>query len=317
LPKEAQVSFERPRIIRPPHEADNYFLPLTAGCSSSQCGFCNYYYGRRLQVRDLEEILAEIDALALFLDQGTVTPGMPETVYAIASQWNRKRLFLQDGDALVYPYSKLVRVLERINEKLPGLERISSFSTTQDLLKRSVDELKALRDLKLELIYLGVESGDDEILEYVSKGVTGRQTVEAGRKVKEAGIELATTVILGLGGQDKSEQHVLGTAKVLSDMDPDSCEALTLTIMPNVPLFEDQQAGRFRDITPMQSLAELRLMIEASNFSNCLFRSEHESNYLTVHGYLPREKERLLGELDYVLSRQDPALLRPEHLRGL
>lgn len=311
------MQFERPRIIRPPHEADNYFLPLTNGCSNSRCGFCNYFYGHTLQMRDLTEVKAEIDALALYRECGLPTAGMPPIMYTNADQWNGRRLFLQDGDALVYPYPKLKQALEYLNEKLPGIERVSSFATTQDILRRDVEELKALKDLKLGLVYLGVETGHDGILEAVSKGVTGEQTVEAGRKIKAAGVELAVTVILGLGGQDKSEEHVLATAKVLSDMDPDAAEALTLTLVPEVPMYDQMQRGEFSLITPMQSLEELRLMIANCEFTNCLFRSEHESNYLTVHGMLPKEKDRLLAELDYVLSRQDEALLRPEYLRGL
>ena len=213
------MPFERPDIIRPPHEDGSYYLPLTSGCSNSLCGFCNYFYGRRLKVRELVEVKQEINALAAFMEQGLRVPEMPQIVYAIADEWDGSRLFLQDGDALVYPYAQLIEVLEYLKLKLPGLERISTFATAQDILLRNVDELKALKDLKLGVIYMGVESGDDAILQSVDKAITSRQMIEAGRRVKAAGIELAVTVILGLGGREKSREHALATAKILSDLD--------------------------------------------------------------------------------------------------
>ena len=312
-----QKRFERPRIIRPPHEADSYFLPLTNGCSNGRCGFCNYYYGHRLQLRDLAEVKQEIDALALCMERGPAVAGIPDFVSAMADSWDGRKLFLQDGDALVYPYPRLLEALRYLSERLPGLERLSCFATTPDVLRLSIPELRALEEQKLRLVYLGVESGDDDILREVDKAVTAEQTIEAGRKIKAAGIELAVTVILGLGGQEDSERHALATASVLSEIDPDSAEALTLTLVPGVPMHESFLRGEFSPIPPMRSLEELRILVENSRFTDCLFRSEHESNYLTLHGRLPREKDRLLAELDYVLSRRDSSLLRPESLRGL
>jgi radical SAM superfamily enzyme YgiQ (UPF0313 family) len=308
--------FQRPDIFRPPSERESYFLPLTSGCSNNTCTFCGFY-GTRLKMREVGDAKREIDALAMFMHHRVCLPGIDDIVYVIASRWNGRRVFLQDGDATVYPYPKLVEVLEYMNEKFPNLERIGSYATPQDILRRSVDELKRLKELKLSIFYTGIESGDDEVLQKVGKGVNSAQLIEAGRKAKEAGITLSLTVILGLGGVEGSKKHVVETARVLSAIDPEYVGALTLTLVPGTPLWQDCQDGRFHPISPFESLEELKLMIENSSFTNCFFSSMHASNYLSVRGRLPQDKARMIKELERVLSERDPALLRPEFLRGL
>lgn len=310
------MRFTRPEIIRPPSEARSYFLPLTSGCSNNSCGFCNYY-GSKLQVRSLDEVKKEIDAIALFLKHGIRVPEIPYIVYAIANEWDGKRIFLQDGDALVFPYPELTEALKYLHQNFPDLERVGTYATTQDILRRSVDELKSLKDLKLDILYLGVESGVDEILHYIGKGVNSQQIIEAGKKVKAAGITLSVTVILGLGGIEKSQEHALATGKILTALDPEFAGALTLTLVPGTPIYEDYRQGKFSLITPMQSLQELKIIIENSNFTDCFFSSMHASNYLSLRGKLPQDKAKMLAQLDYVLSCQDPSLLRPEFMRGL
>jgi len=310
------MSFERPEIIRPPSEARCYFLPLTSGCSNNSCGFCNYY-GCKLKIRELNDIKKEIDALALFIQHGLRVPEMPYIVYAIANEWDGKRIFLQDGDALVFPHSQLKEVLEYLNQKFPELERISSYATAQDILRLSVDELKELKELKLGILYVGVESGDDEVLKYIGKGISSEKIIEAGKRIKAAGISLSVTVILGLGGLEKSLQHALATANILTDLDPDFAGALTLTLVPGTPMYEKCRKREFSLISPLQSLQELKIIIENSNFTNCFFSSMHASNYLSIRGILPQDKAKILSQLDYVLSRQDSSLLKPEFMRGL
>jgi len=314
--KEKKAAFQRPEIFRPPSEAHSYFLPLTRGCSNNTCTFCRYG-GASLQIRDLEEVKAEIDALDLYLREGLMDANVHPIVYALASQLNSKRVFLQDGDALVYPYAKLVEILRYLNEKFPWIERIAAYATPQDLLRRSIDELKTLKDLKLNIVYVGPESGDDEVLRRVNKGVTRAEIVEGCRKAKSAGIALSLTVLLGLGGVEGSERHARETAGILTEIDPEFAGALTLTPIPGTPLYEDIQAGRFEPISPFQSLTELRIIIENAQFTHCFFSSMHASNYLSVRGTLPDEKGRMLDQLDKVISTQDDSLLRPEFLRGL
>jgi len=232
-------------------------------------------------------------------------------------RWNGRKIFLQDGDALVYPYPKLLEALQYLNGKFPYLQRIASYATPQDILRRSVDELKALRDQKLGILYVGVESGDDEVLSHVQKGATHDQMVEAARKVKEAGILLSVTVILGLGGVKGSEKHVAETARILTEMDPDFAGALTLTLIPGTQLHNEMEQGRFELITPFQSLQELRTIVEKSSFTNCFFSSMHASNYFAIRGNMPEDKAKMLKQLDMIIARRDPALLRPEFMRGL
>jgi radical SAM superfamily enzyme YgiQ (UPF0313 family) len=310
------MPFERPDIIRPPSEAGSYFVPLTGGCSNNSCGFCNFY-ACPLQIRDVGEVKKEIDALSLYLQSGLRLPGIPDIVYYIARQWDGRRIFLQDGDALVYPYDQLKQVLEYLNLKFPRLERIAAYATPQDILRREVAHLKTLRDLKLGILYMGVESGDDEILLEVGKGADSGQIVEAGRKIKAAAIASSVTVILGLGGPERSQQHALASARILTRLDPEFAGALTLTLVPGTPYYEKQQQGTFSLISPLQSLNELKIIIANSDFTDCFFSSMHASNYLSLRGKLPQEKANMLAQLDYIILRQDTALLRPEFLRGL
>jgi radical SAM superfamily enzyme YgiQ (UPF0313 family) len=310
------MTFHRPGIIRPPSEWKSYFLPLTSGCSNNTCAFCGYY-GSKLQMRDVDDVKREIDALSLFMRNGVRIPTVSNVVYAIAQDWDGKRVFLQDGDALVYPFAKLKEVLQYLNEKLPSVERIAAYATPQDILRRSHDQLTELKGLKLSIFYMGVESGDDKVLQKVVKGAKHQEMVEAGKKAKEAGITLSVTVILGLGGVEGSEEHALETAKILTEIDPDYAGALTLTLVPGTPLYEQWQQGTFHPVSPFRSLEELKIIIENSSFTDCFFSSMHASNYISVRGKLPQDKERMLRELEAVLAKRDPSLLKPEFLRGL
>ena len=311
-----RMNFSRPDIIRPPSEWKSYFLPLTSGCSNNTCTFCGYY-GSKLQIRDIADIKSEIDALALFTRRGLQLSDVAKVIYAVAEGWDGKRVFLQDGDALVYPFPKLREVLQYLNEKIPSVERIGIYATPQDILRRSPDELKELRRLKMGIFYTGLETGDDELLLKVGKGVSLDEVVKAGKKVKEAGISFSVTVILGLGGIEGSKKHVIETAKVLTEIDPDYAGALTLTLVPGTPLYQQWERNEFHPLSPFQSLDELRVMIEKSNFTDCFFSSMHASNYLSVRGKLPQDREKMLRELEVVLTSKDPSLLRPEFLRGL
>jgi radical SAM superfamily enzyme YgiQ (UPF0313 family) len=310
------VKFQRPDILRPPSEAYSYFLPLTYGCSNHKCIFCRFY-GAKLVLRDMEEVKKEIDAMHLYLTRHIIVPGIDEMVYNLLGRWDGKRIFLQDGDALVYPFEKLKEILEYLNNKFPHVDRIASYATPEMLLKRRVEQLRQLKDLKLTILYMGVESGDDNVLQYVCKGVNHEQIIEAGKKIKEAGITSSVTVILGLGGKEGSRKHALETIKTLNALDPDYVGALTLTITEDAPIHEDLISGRFHPITPFETLEELKLMIENSNFTHCFFSSVHASNYLTVRGTLPEDKARMLKQINSVLEKRDPAMLKPEYLRGL
>jgi len=294
----------------------SYYLPLTSGCSNNTCIFC-YYYGSKLQMRDMDEVKAEIDALKLFKTQGLAIPGISPVVYQLASQWDGRRVFLQDGDALVYPLPRLLEALDYLNERFPNLERIAVYATAQDIMRRSVEELRQLGERKLSILYIGLESGDDDILKAIGKNSTSTEMVEAARRVKEAGLTLSVMVILGLGGVELSDRHATATARVLSEMDPEYGAALTLTVVPGTPLHDLIERHEFEPISPFQSLQELRTIIASLDVTSCFFSSMHASNYLTLRGTLPGDREKMLAQIDRVLDKRDPSMLRPEGFRGL
>ena len=284
-------------VIRPPSEADSLILQVTLGCSHNRCTFCPTYKGRRFRIKDLDATKKEIDEVA---------PYGPF-----------RKVFLADGDALIIPQPKLVALLEYLIEKLPGLRRVGIYGNAKSILRKSVEELKALKALRLGIVYLGVETGDPALLEKVRKGVSFEQMVDAARRVKEAGITLSVTVLLGLGGVGHGPQHALATAKILSEIDPDFASALTLMVVPGTPLYEEMEAGRFQLPSPFQLLEELGTIISHSDFSRCYFTSNHASNYLPIKARLPRDKEAVVRLIQDVVSSQDAGLLRPEFLRGL
>jgi radical SAM superfamily enzyme YgiQ (UPF0313 family) len=310
------MPFVRPDIIRPPSERLSYFLPLTSGCSNATCIFCNYY-SSKLRIRPLKEVKEEIDALSLFLKSDISLPNIPWIVREIASEWDGKGVFLQDGDALVYPYDDLVEALTYLNRKIPSIQRIASYATAADILRRTPDELAALKKLKLGIVYIGLESGDDDVLKHIDKGTDSKGMIEAARRAKAAGILTSITVILGIAGVEGSEKHALATARVLSAMDPDYVGALTTTFVEGTPLHRELTEGSFHPVSAFGSLQELKTIVENSNFTNCFFSSMHASNYFSIRGTLPGDKERMLRELTRVLQQGDPSSLRPEFLRGL
>src|SRR5208283_2064951 len=310
------MSFIRPGILRPPSEHASYYLPLTSGCSNNSCSFCAYSF-TNLGIRELDEVKQEIDAMSLYMNQHILVEGMPDIIYEILYDWNGKRVFLQDGDALIYPYPKLIEALQYLNQKFPAIERIASYATTQDILRRSLKELKVLKEQKLGILYMGVESGDDEVLRKIQKNASHQQMVEAAKKVKESGILLSVSVILGLGGVKGSEKHALETARILTEVDPDYAGALTLTLIPETGLYKEWKNGEFEMLTPFDSLWELKTLVENSTFSHCFFSSMHASNYYSIRGSMPEDRNKVLKQLNTLLSRKDPNLLRPEYMRGL
>ncbi|MFC1980817.1 radical SAM protein [Chloroflexota bacterium] len=286
-------------IIRPPSEANSFLLPVTAGCSNNTCTFCGTYNGIKFKVRLLEDVKQDIDE--------------------VAQNYNRsvRRVFLENGDALIVPQNILVEVLRHLNKMFPCLERIGSYATPRASLRKTVDELKELNELGLKIVYLGVETGDDILLQKIRKGATCDQIVEAGRKLKQAGITTSATVILGLGGVDGSENHARKTGEILTDIDPDFAGALTLMLVPGTPLYNDWKEGRFSLISPFQALTELKLIIQNSDFTDCFFTANHASNYLPIRAQLPRQKAEVIKLIDDVLARKDMSRLRPEFIRAL
>ncbi len=284
-------------VFRPPSEAGSLIIQATLGCNHNRCTFCGSYRDKRFTIRSIEQIRQDLEEARSL---GPV-----------------RRVFLADGDALCIPQSRLMEILEGVNEYIPSVERIGIYANARNILRKSVEDLTALRELKLGIIYLGVETGDEDLLKKIDKGATYAELVEAGKRVKEAGILLSVTVLLGIGGIEGSERHARGTARILTDMDPDYVGALSLMLVPGTELYEEHAAGRFQLPDPFGLINELRIMIAESQFSNCVFRSNHASNYLPTKGTLPDDKDRLIRLIDQVLEAKDQGRLKPEALRAL
>lgn len=285
--------------VRPPSEANSFLLPVTIGCSNNTCTFCPTYKDVDFRLRAMEDIKEHIDIAAQH--------------YASSI----RRVFLENGDAIAAPQETLVAVLKYLKEKLPRLERVGTYAAPKSTLQKSLKELKELKSLGLTIAYLGAESGDDDVLKMVKKGANHSQIVEAGRRLKESGITTSITVILGLAGVEGSERHDMATGKLLTEIDPEYASALTLMLVPGAPLYDAWKQSKFTLISPLQSLVELKLIIENSNFTNCFFTSNHASNYLPVRVRLPEQKEEVLKVLDDVIKQGDKARLKPEYLRAM
>ena len=285
-------------IFRPPSEAGSLILQVTVGCSYNRCTFCGAYQGKIFRVKSFEEVKEDIDE-------------------ANAYESRIQRVFLADGNALTIPQKDLIRILNYLKAKLRKLERVGIYANARDILQKEVEELKALKGAGLGIIYLGLESGNREVLKRIKKNATVDQLIRAGRRVKESGILLSVTVILGIGGIEGSQAHAEDTGKVLSEMDPDFVGALSLMIVPGTPMEKEIETGRLILPSPFGLIQELETMIEHCQFTRCFFASNHASNYLPLRIRMPEEKEDALHRIREVLRRRDPELLRPEYLRAL
>src|SRR5512136_772870 len=276
-------------IYRPPSEANSLILQVAVGCSYNRCTFCHSFLGKSFRIKSFDEIKEDIDE---------------------ASGYGRiPRVFLADGDALIIPQADLVKILSYLKLKIRGLERVGIYANAVDVLKKSVEELRELKELGLGIIYLGLESGNPEVLKRIKKNATAEQMIRAAKRVKEAGILLSVTVLLGIGGVELSHSHAEDTGKVLSEMDPEYVGALSLIIVPGTPIHEELRAGKLVLPSPFELIRELGTMIANCQFTNCFFASNHASNYLPLRIQMPKDKEKALGLIREVLQKNDPDLL--------
>jgi len=282
--------------IRPPSEAYSILLQVTVGCSHNKCTFCGTYKGERFRIKDDKIILSDI-------------------LFAAQYMKRQDRVFLMDGDSLIIPQKRLLWILDQIREHLPWVRRVGAYANAKSIKMKSPDELNTLRERGLGILYLGVESGDDETLKKIHKGTDAENLINMGRKVREADIKLSVTVLLGIAGRERSLEHAKATGRLLSAMDPNYVGALTLMLIPGTPLYEEYEQGRF--VLPDQRgfLLELREMLAHTNLSRGLFFSNHASNYLPVKARLPKGKQEALDLIDGALSGKID--LRPEWMRAL
>lgn len=278
-------------IYRPPSEAYSLILQVTIGCSYNKCTFCAAFKDKKFRVRSFRELREDLDE-------------------ARAMYRRVSRIYFADGDAMVVKTELMNELLDYIKLRFPECERVSSHGSARDILRKTPEELREFKARGLGMIYLGAESGNPEVLRQVNKGITREQMIEAVRRIEDAGIQASLSFISGLGGKKLWREHAIDTGTMISAMEPSYVSLLTLIVEPDTPLYEDCRAGRFQPLTPEEVAEETRLMLENIHVTKkCVFRSNHASNYLSLKGDLPDDKERLLREL------QSAGAFKPDSLR--
>lgn len=280
--------------IYSPHIAgDDYILQCTIGCSHNQCTFCYMYKDKKYRIRELQEILKDIDLAKEYY--GDV-----------------EKVFLADGDALSMPTDDLIQILAYLYASFPGLSYVGVYASAISVLRKTPAELLKLRNGGLVEAHLGVESGDEEILCAIRKGVSYEDMVQAGRKIREAGINLFVTVILGLAGRTaKAWQHAKQTARICNEIQPDYIGILTIIVQPGTELYEKARRGEFEIPEDMEILEEMRMMILDLKLDHSGITSIHPSNCIYLEGLLPKDKEELLQTLNAIIDDNDLSRLHP------
>ena len=284
------------RVIRPPSEAYSILLQATVGCSHNKCTFCGTYKDERFKIKSDEAIFEDI-------------------AYAASHFRDRRRLFICDGDALIIPRARLEKILEEIRRQLPWITRVGVYANAKSIERKTPEELARLRELGIGIAYLGLESGDDVTLKRIRKGADSEKMIRMGRKIRDAGVKLSVTVLLGVAGRERSEIHASETGRVLSAIDPEYVGALSLMLIPGTEMHEEYRTGDFELLGPEEMLRELRTMIAHTDMGRGQFHANHASNYLPIKARMPRDKEATLQLIDQALSGKIG--LKPEWMRAL
>jgi len=282
-------------VYRPPSEGRSLIIQITEGCSHNKCTFCGMYKGKQFRIRTDEEVMEHIEYIKRY-------------------DSNPRKIFIADGDFLCLATDKILHFLEIVKSNFPNVERISCYSGPKDLLRKTPEELKTIREAGLAMLYMGVETGSDEILSRIKKGVDGNQMIEAGRKAVDAGFIFSCMIISGIGSMELSKEHALDSARVISAINPHYFALLTLNIDEGTELASDVRSGKFKLMTPDEIMDETYLMLDKMNLDNCVFRSNHVSNYVNLSGVLNEDKERMLEEIKEAMKDKN---YTPEHFRRL
>ena len=286
--------------FRPPSEAKSFILQATIGCSHNKCTYCAMYRNesQKFRMRSLKEIKSIID-------------------YAGSEGLIGNRVFIADGNALVISTKKLLDIIGYLKRRSPGIERITMYANVGDILKKSSDDLRILKENGLEMVYIGFESGDDIVLERIKKGANFDQTIKAARKLKQAGIMNSAMVLLGIGGMQRSEEHAYATGRLLTEADPEYVGALSLQIRRGAPIYDIWSAGDFVLPGKFAMIRELEIIVEETNLTNGYFYSNHISNYLPLKAKFPEEKDKMLNSIREVLGSKNERSLRPDFYRDV
>ena len=284
-------------VYRPPSDAYSLIVQATIGCTHNKCSFCKMFKEKRFQTRPTEDIIADF-------------------------AWARKRyrsvprIFLADANALCLKTDKLMPILTYIEETFPECERVTIYGRASDILRKTEDELRMLREHGLTMVYIGAESGSDKVLEMCRKGETRQQLIDAVKRIEKVGIKASVTFISGLAGKDGWEDHAIQTGTMITEMNASYVSLLTLLVDPQAPMYEDIQSGRLKLLTPQEVLAETHLMLENANpEKTCIFRSNHASNYLSLKGDLPQDRDRFLAQIEAAMK--NTGMLKDERFRLL
>jgi radical SAM superfamily enzyme YgiQ (UPF0313 family) len=290
------MRYEEP-IFRPPSEAQSFILQATIGCSWNHCTYCAMYRTKRYRIRPIDEVVAEIRAAGRAFGQEVT------------------RIFVADGDALVMELGQWEPILAACREAFPRLRRVSAYATALNIAGKSDAELGRLRELGLSLLYVGPETGDQVVFQRIAKGAGFAEHAVAAKRARRAGMKLSAIFLLGAGGTERSREHAEGSARLVTEMDPEFLSLLTLTILPGTPIGTLARRGDFELPSVEQMLMELRTIVVSSAPTAAIFRTNHASNYLPLEGRLPRDRDRIVKTVDRALAGGIP--LRPEWSRGL
>ncbi|MBN2167954.1 MAG: radical SAM protein [Actinobacteria bacterium] len=290
------MRYEEP-VYRPPVESNSLIIQATIGCPHNKCTFCAMYKMKKYRMRPVPEIKADIDSAK------RIWPDPPS-------------VFLADGNSIAMKTDDMVDVLDYIREAFPENRRISCYGGARFIRGRKPADLERLKEHGLDIIYMGLESGDDEILRRVNKGVTSKDYVRAAKNVKDSGLNLSTYVLAGLGGRDRTKEHAINSALTLNSMKPDYIRVRTLVILPGTPLYDELESGDFEECSGREIAEETRLLISKLDVE-AMFLSDHVSNYLPIHGKLPGSKEKMLAAVDEVLEHPDHPSLKPRVITSL
>ena len=267
------------KIYRPWPEANSMLIQITTGCTHNKCTFCDMFREQRFSIKSLDTIYSDIEE-------------------ASASYKNYvESIFLIDGNVMALKTDFLLKVIKKINESFPKLKRIALYSSFNDLRRKSVEELKQLKDIGVEMVYVGLESGDDEILEFVQKGMTREQAIAGMKHAKASGIKVLVSIILGLGGKFSSKEHIEKTVDLINILEPEEIAPMALTLQPNTVLKAQAESGEFIQATPLQILNEEKYLLENLNPFKTYYWGDHGNNIVTSKGYLPQNKEVFLNRV--------------------
>lgn len=284
-------------VYRPPSEAQSLIVQITIGCAHNRCTFCGMYRDKQFRIRPMQEVLEDLEE-------------------ARRSYRQIDKIFLADGDAMVLPTNHLLTILLEIKRLFPECRRVGIYATVRDILAKSREELVKLREHGLGIVYIGAETGNPGILEAIQKGATREELILGVKKSEDAGIQASVTFISGMGGKEHWKEHALDTASMISEMEPSYVGLLTLMVEPGTPLYEEIQQGKFTLLSAEEVLLETEELLQYIQVEKtCVFRSNHASNYLSLAGDLPQDKEAMLKEIR--MARQNKEILKNERFRML